>query len=127
MFFLDYVIMYSNGKQLTEVCDILSDRLFDQNVGVRLALYRIVANWMLNLHDRYSYFPKLVPFILTAYVFFFYFYLKKKMNVLFNIVKLMNINQTVRKLNVFGMKLEISILMRTKHNSKKILIFYLNI
>lgn len=58
--------MYSNGKQVTEVCDTLSDRLFDQNVGVRLALCRVVANWMLNLPDRYSYFPKLIPLILTA-------------------------------------------------------------
>ncbi|VVC44258.1 Armadillo-type fold,Armadillo-like helical [Cinara cedri] len=65
---LNYVIMYSNGKQVVEVCDTLSERLFDQNVGVRLALYRVVANWMLNLHDRYSYFPKLVPLILTAQV-----------------------------------------------------------
>jgi len=61
--------MYSNGKQISDVCSSLSDRLFDQNVTVRLAVCRVVANWMLNLHDRYSYFPKLIPLILTAYVF----------------------------------------------------------
>lgn len=66
--FLDYVIMYSNGKNVPEVCSSLSDRVFDQNVSVRLVLCRVVANWMLNLPDRYSYFPKLVPLILTAYV-----------------------------------------------------------
>ncbi|KAE9539721.1 hypothetical protein AGLY_004973 [Aphis glycines] len=65
---LNYVIMYSNGKQVPEVCSSISNRLFDQNVGVRLALCRVVSNWMLNLPDRYSYFPKLIPFILTAQV-----------------------------------------------------------
>jgi len=66
MYVLDYVIMYSNGKQVPEVCTSISSRLFDQNVGVRLALCRVVSNWMLNLRDRYSYFPKLIPLILTA-------------------------------------------------------------
>lgn len=62
----DYVVMYSNGKQLPEVCASLGERLFDQNVTVRLALCRVISNWMLNLPDRYSYFPKLVPLILAA-------------------------------------------------------------
>lgn len=66
--FLDYVIMYSNGKSVPDVCSSLSDRVFDQNVSVRLALCCVVSNWMLNLPDRYSYFPKLVPLILTVYV-----------------------------------------------------------
>lgn len=66
MFFLDYVIMYSNGRQIPDVCTSLSNRLFDQNVTVRLALCRVISNWMLNLPDRYSYFPKLVPLILAA-------------------------------------------------------------
>lgn len=64
--FLDYVVMYSNGKQVPDVCSAISERLFDQNVNVRLALCRVVSNWMLNLPDRYSYFVKLVPLILTA-------------------------------------------------------------
>lgn len=68
LIFLDYIIMYSNGKQVPDVCSSISDRVFDQNVSVRLALCRVVSNWMLNLPDRYSYFPKLVPLILTAYV-----------------------------------------------------------
>lgn len=66
MFFLDYVIMYSNGRQVPDVCTSLINRLFDQNVTVRLALCRVICNWMLNLPDRYSYFPKLVPLILAA-------------------------------------------------------------
>jgi len=65
-FFSDFVIMYSNGKQVPDVCASLNDRLFDQNVTVRLALCRAISNWMLNLPDRYSYFPKLVPLILAA-------------------------------------------------------------
>ncbi|CAI6366006.1 unnamed protein product [Macrosiphum euphorbiae] len=65
---LDDVIMYSNGEQVPEVCTSISSRLFDQDVHVRLAIYLVVSNWMLNLHDRYSYFPKLIPLILTAQV-----------------------------------------------------------
>lgn len=74
VFVLDYIIIYGNGKQVPDVCNVLSDRLFDQNVGVRLAVCRVVANWMLNLNDRYSYFPKLIPLILTTYKFCFYFF-----------------------------------------------------
>ncbi|XP_050431028.1 dynein axonemal assembly factor 5 [Adelges cooleyi] len=65
---LDDVVMYSNGKQVADICNGLADRLFDQNVTVRLTLCRVVSNWMLRLPDRYSFFPKLVPLILSAQV-----------------------------------------------------------
>ncbi|XP_050523556.1 dynein axonemal assembly factor 5 isoform X2 [Daktulosphaira vitifoliae] len=65
---LNYIIMHSNGKQVPEVCNALSERLFDQNTTVRLTLCHVVSNWMLLLPDRYSYFPKLVPLILSAQV-----------------------------------------------------------
>ncbi|XP_046385055.1 dynein axonemal assembly factor 5 isoform X2 [Ischnura elegans] len=60
------VILRGNSKSVDDVVGPLAERLFDQSVPVRAAVAQIVGNWFLHLPDRYSYFHKLLPIILTC-------------------------------------------------------------
>jgi len=44
----------------------LAQRLFDQNPAVRMAVTKTVGGWLLDLMDRYSFFNKLIPLLLTS-------------------------------------------------------------
>ncbi|XP_071442311.1 dynein axonemal assembly factor 5 [Hetaerina americana] len=60
------VILYGNSKSIDDVIGTLAERLFDQSVPVRVAVAQIVGNWLINYPDRYSFFHKFMPIILTC-------------------------------------------------------------
>ncbi|XP_068100704.1 dynein axonemal assembly factor 5 isoform X2 [Hyperolius riggenbachi] len=60
------VIQYGNGKSLDDVLSHLAQRLFDDSPQVRQAVTVVVGNWLLDLRDRYSYFHKLIPLLLSS-------------------------------------------------------------
>ncbi|KAM4697766.1 LOW QUALITY PROTEIN: dynein axonemal assembly factor 5 [Rhinophrynus dorsalis] len=60
------VIQYGNGKCVDDVLSHLAQRLFDDSVQVRQAVTTVVGDWLLHLRDRYSYFHKLIPLLLSS-------------------------------------------------------------
>ncbi|KAG8433049.1 hypothetical protein GDO86_017357 [Hymenochirus boettgeri] len=60
------VIQYGNGKSVDDVLSHLAQRLFDDSVQVRQAVTVVVGDWLLDLRDRYSYFHKLIPLLLSS-------------------------------------------------------------
>uniref|UniRef100_A0A672RML2 Dynein assembly factor 5, axonemal-like n=1 Tax=Sinocyclocheilus grahami TaxID=75366 RepID=A0A672RML2_SINGR len=60
------VIQHSTGKNVDEVLSHLAQRLFDDSPRVRKAVTIVVGNWLLHLPDRYSYFHKLIPLLLSS-------------------------------------------------------------
>ncbi|XP_052819381.1 dynein axonemal assembly factor 5-like [Mya arenaria] len=59
-------IQYGHNKHLETVVSHLAQRLFDLNPAVRMAVTKVVGNWMLDLMDRYSFWNKLIPLLLTS-------------------------------------------------------------
>ncbi|XP_061892704.1 dynein axonemal assembly factor 5-like [Entelurus aequoreus] len=59
------VIRHGTGKNVNDVLSHLAQRLFDASPQVRKAVTVIVGDWLLNLMDRYSYFHKLIPLLLS--------------------------------------------------------------
>nr|XP_057904336.1 dynein axonemal assembly factor 5 [Doryrhamphus excisus] len=59
------VIQHGTGKNVDDVLSHLAQRLFDDSPQVRKAVTVIVGDWLLNLRDRYSYFHKLIPLLLS--------------------------------------------------------------
>lgn len=45
----------------------LAQRLFDPVPSVRMAVIQVVGGWLLDLPDRYSYQPKLIPLLLSGF------------------------------------------------------------
>ena len=62
------VVMYGNNKSVTEVIPHLAQRLFDQAHTVRLSVVKLVGTWLIDLPDRYSFWHRLIPLILTGFV-----------------------------------------------------------
>uniref|UniRef100_A0A8B9J8C4 TOG domain-containing protein n=1 Tax=Astyanax mexicanus TaxID=7994 RepID=A0A8B9J8C4_ASTMX len=60
------VIQYSTGKNVDDVLSHLAQRLFDDSPQVRKAVTAVVGDWLLHLQDRYSYFHKLIPLLLSS-------------------------------------------------------------
>ncbi|XP_063284965.1 dynein axonemal assembly factor 5 [Pelobates fuscus] len=60
------VIQYGNGKSVDDVLSHLAQRLFDDAPQVRQAVTIVIGDWLLNLRDRYSYFHKLIPLMLSS-------------------------------------------------------------
>ncbi|KAM8960244.1 dynein axonemal assembly factor 5 [Pelodytes ibericus] len=60
------VIQYGNGKSVDDVLSHLAQRLFDDAPQVRQAVTVVIGDWLLNLRDRYSYFHKLIPLLLSC-------------------------------------------------------------
>ncbi|XP_077411849.1 dynein axonemal assembly factor 5 [Vanacampus margaritifer] len=60
------VIQHGTGKNVDDVLSHLAQRLFDDSPQVRKAVTVIVGDWLLNLRDRYSYFHKLTPLLLSG-------------------------------------------------------------
>ncbi|XP_073399199.1 dynein axonemal assembly factor 5 [Dendrobates tinctorius] len=60
------VIQYGNSKSVDDVLSHLAQRLFDDSPQVRLAVTTVVGTWLLELRDRYSYFHKLIPLLLSS-------------------------------------------------------------
>jgi dynein assembly factor 5 len=62
------VVTYGNNKSVSDAVSHLAQRLFDQASLVRLAVVKLVATWLLDLPDRYSYHHRLIPLLLTGFV-----------------------------------------------------------
>lgn len=60
------VIQYGSNKVVGDVVSHLAQRMFDQAPAVRMAVTTVVGNWLLDLPDRYSFFHKLIPLLLTS-------------------------------------------------------------
>lgn len=60
------IVMHSSYKGLDEVAGPLAERLFDQIPAVRSAVAQVAARWLLNYRDRYSFFHKILPLLLTG-------------------------------------------------------------
>uniref|UniRef100_H2YGR6 TOG domain-containing protein n=1 Tax=Ciona savignyi TaxID=51511 RepID=H2YGR6_CIOSA len=61
------VIQFGNGKSVDDVISHLAQRFFDQSSQVRMSVTRIIGRWLLELPDRYSFFYKFIPLILTSF------------------------------------------------------------
>uniref|UniRef100_A0A665V4L1 Dynein axonemal assembly factor 5 n=2 Tax=Echeneis naucrates TaxID=173247 RepID=A0A665V4L1_ECHNA len=59
------VIQHGTGKNVDDVLSHLAQRLFDDSPQVRKAVTVVVGDWLLHMRDRYSYFHKLVPLLLS--------------------------------------------------------------
>ncbi|XP_037362644.1 dynein axonemal assembly factor 5 [Talpa occidentalis] len=60
------VIQFGNGKSVDDVLSHFAQRLFDDVPQVRQAVTSVVGGWLLNLRDRYSFFHKLIPLLLSS-------------------------------------------------------------
>ncbi|XP_076838307.1 dynein axonemal assembly factor 5 [Brachyhypopomus gauderio] len=60
------VIQHGTGRNVDDVTSHLAQRLFDDSPQVRKAVTLVVGDWLLHLRDRYSYFHKLVPLLLSS-------------------------------------------------------------
>ncbi|XP_063972543.1 dynein axonemal assembly factor 5 [Diachasmimorpha longicaudata] len=60
------VLLYGNNRSLEDVTCSMAARLFDQSGAVRNAVIEVVGDWLLNLRDRYSWWFKLIPLLLTG-------------------------------------------------------------
>lgn len=60
------VIQYGSNKPVDTIVSHLAQRLFDQTPAVRMAVVKVVGHWMLDMCDRYSFWNKLIPLLLTG-------------------------------------------------------------
>lgn len=65
---LGKVVRWGNNKNLPtqEVFGSLAEKLFDTTPNVRSAVTKVIGDWLINLNDRYSFFTKMIPLILTS-------------------------------------------------------------
>lgn len=61
------VIQFGNGKNVDDVIPHLAQRLFDQSPAVRKSVIKLIGRWLLELPDRYSFFYKFIPLVLTGF------------------------------------------------------------
>ncbi|XP_003481014.1 dynein assembly factor 5, axonemal isoform X1 [Sus scrofa] len=61
------VIQFGSGKSVDDVLPHFAQRLFDDVPQVRRAVTRVVGGWLLDLRDRYSFFHKLIPLLLSGF------------------------------------------------------------
>lgn len=59
--------MHSSYKALEEAVTPLAERLFDQIPIIRRTVTQVAAHLLLEYRDRYSFFHKLLPLVLTRY------------------------------------------------------------
>uniref|UniRef100_A0A8D8SVG5 Dynein assembly factor 5, axonemal n=1 Tax=Cacopsylla melanoneura TaxID=428564 RepID=A0A8D8SVG5_9HEMI len=59
-------VQYGNNKALNDVTGPLAERLFDHHAAVRTEILEVSTRWCLQLSDRYSYFVKIIPLVLTC-------------------------------------------------------------
>ncbi|KAK5640753.1 hypothetical protein RI129_009300 [Pyrocoelia pectoralis] len=60
------IVMHSQYKALEEAAGPMAERLFDQIPAVRQMVVQVASHWLLHYRDRYSFFHKLLPLILTG-------------------------------------------------------------
>nr|XP_023027609.1 dynein assembly factor 5, axonemal [Leptinotarsa decemlineata] len=60
------IVMHCDHNGLNEVVGPLAERLFDQIPIVRQTVGQVAARWLLEYRDRYSFFHKILPLLLTG-------------------------------------------------------------
>lgn len=60
------IIMHSSYKALDEAVGPMAEKLFDQIPVVRRTVAQNAARWLLEYRDRYSFFYKILPLLLTG-------------------------------------------------------------
>ncbi|XP_053974903.1 dynein axonemal assembly factor 5 [Hylaeus volcanicus] len=60
------LIQYGNSKLIEDVATPLAEKLFDQNGLVRIAVIEVAGCWLLKLKDRYNWWHKILPLLLTG-------------------------------------------------------------
>lgn len=60
------IILHSSHNGLNDVVGPLAERLFDQIPVVRRTVAQVAARWLLEYRDRYSFFHKIMPLLLTG-------------------------------------------------------------
>ncbi|NXA38526.1 DAAF5 factor, partial [Eudromia elegans] len=61
------VVQCGNGKSVDDVLSHLAQRFFDEIPKVRQAVITVIGEWLLHLRDRYSFFHKLIPLLLSGF------------------------------------------------------------
>ncbi|XP_012284126.1 dynein assembly factor 5, axonemal [Orussus abietinus] len=59
-------VQCGNNKTIEDVATPMAERLFDQSSAVRAAVIEVAGQWFLDLRDRYSWWHKLIPLLLTG-------------------------------------------------------------
>lgn len=59
--------MAGDGKTFELSISPMAEKLFDENTQVRLQVTLEVGNWMLSYKDRYSFWHRMIPLLLTRY------------------------------------------------------------
>ncbi|XP_076345291.1 dynein axonemal assembly factor 5 isoform X4 [Tachypleus tridentatus] len=60
------VVQYGNNSSVNDVISHLAQRLFDQAPIIRQAVVCVAGRWLSELPDRYSFFSKLIPLVMTG-------------------------------------------------------------
>nr|QFR37577.1 HEAT repeat-containing 2 [Phigalia pilosaria] len=60
------IVMSGNAKCFELSITPMAEKLFDENPQVRLQVTQDVGNWMLNYRDRYSFWHRMIPLLLTS-------------------------------------------------------------
>ncbi|XP_066259799.1 dynein axonemal assembly factor 5 [Euwallacea similis] len=62
------IVMHSSYKGVEEAVGPMAERLFDQTPEVRQTVCQVASHWLLHHVDRYSYFHKMIPLLLTGVI-----------------------------------------------------------
>ncbi|XP_059059112.1 dynein axonemal assembly factor 5 [Achroia grisella] len=60
------IVLAGNAKCFELSITPMAEKLFDENTQVRLQVTLEVGNWMLNYRDRYSFWHRMIPLLLTS-------------------------------------------------------------
>ncbi|CAK1546977.1 unnamed protein product [Leptosia nina] len=60
------IVLAGNAKCFELAITPMAEKLFDENTQVRLQVTLEVGNWMLNYRDRYSFWHRMIPLLLTS-------------------------------------------------------------
>ncbi|XP_057317290.1 dynein axonemal assembly factor 5-like isoform X2 [Hydractinia symbiolongicarpus] len=60
------VVLATSGRAVDDVFTHIAQRTFDHSAPVRLIVTEVVGKWILELRDRYSFFQKLIPLLLSG-------------------------------------------------------------
>jgi len=61
------VVLTTSGKAVNDVFTHIAQRTFDHSPTVRLMVTEVAGEWIISLRDRYSFFQKLIPLLLSGF------------------------------------------------------------
>ncbi|XP_049868771.1 dynein axonemal assembly factor 5 isoform X2 [Pectinophora gossypiella] len=60
------IVLAGNAKCFELSITPMAEKLFDENSQVRMQVTQEIGNWMLNYRDRYSFWHRMIPLLLTS-------------------------------------------------------------